>query len=456
MKKQDDKSSEHKCTTEISLRPWDACAPDVARALQCFVDEITISLPSPHEGRGRKESYSLTSRSPSLWALLRRHLKVPLAEAIHSYQGPWAHKLLTGFCLSAVGRYPPKWRIDHVAWGASRRQGDPIAWDGLVVPVSRPISESRQKISDADQVLDNISAWDENLRFVIRSSDAPLPNNVSINAHLQFCATLDTIRSLLGALHDYRPQIGRDPLNAHEGARPRLPDAATRRQSGGYCELCWRHTMRAAAMSGQNVPGIKARQLSDRFCSEHNPSDSLSRYRADQRYKEAFQRELMVLQGRGGKSAFDVQFELPRTADVQEIRKAAYDQVHARLRPLSRLENPSLRESAWLLYQQGMRQVEVARQLGTSRQSVFRAIKSTEKLLRTRQQEEMLNSSSGESWEKSENSLFVQSVASFYQDGYTVGQIARITGRFRHTVLTVLRWLETTSLASAGDVEFWH
>jgi predicted transcriptional regulator len=391
-----------------------------------------------------------------MWSQVRRHLDVPLAEAIHGYQGSWASKLLTGFCLSAVGRRPPKWRIDNAAWVKARREGNLIDWVSLMAPTSRSTPKNRQKVSDADQVLDNVRAWDENLRFVIHSSDAPLPGNVSVSAHLRFCATLDTIRSLLDALHAFRPQIGRDPLKAHEGARPRLPDAVIRRQHDGYCELCWRHTMRTTGMADRDVPDIKARRLSDRFCSEHNPSDPSSRYRADQRYKQAFQRELMALQHNTAKSVFEVQFHPPRTADAQEIRKTAYDLVHARLRPLTRLEKPSLRESVWLLHQKGMRQADIARQIGTTRQSVSRAIRNTEKLLKTRQQEQMLNPSSGESWVKSEDSLFVQSVAAFHQDGYTAAQIARITGRFRHTVLAVLRWLAATSPPATNDVGTRH
>lgn len=449
MKKQDDNISAQESITEVFVKPWDGCAPDVASALRRVVDEITIPLPPPREGRGRRDSYSLTSRSPSILSQLRRHLDIPLAEAFRSYRGPWASKLLTGFCLSAAGRRPPKWRIDNAAWVEAKRAGDLIDWGGLIVPVSRSTPKNRQKTSDADQVLDNVRAWDENLRFVIHSSDAPLPGDVSVNGHLQFCATLDTIRSLLDALHDFRPQKGRDPLGTHEGSRPRLPDAAIRRQNDGYCELCWRHTMRAAGMAGMSVPGIKARRLSNRFCYEHNPSDSSSRYRADQRYKEIFQRELMALQRGVVKSAFDVQFHPPHSACVQEIRKAAYDLVHARLRPLTQLEKPSLRESVWLLHQKGVRQADIVRQLGTTRQSVSRAIRNTEKLLKTRRQEQMLNSSSGESWGKSEDSPFVQSVAAFHQDGYTAAQIARITGRFTHTVQSVLRWLATTTPSSA-------
>lgn len=214
--------------------------------------------------------------------------------------------------------------------------------------------------------------------------------------------------------------------------------------------------MRTTVMAGMNVPDIKARRLSNRFCYEHNPSDSSSRYRADQRYKEVFQRELMALQHGVVKSAFDVQFHPPHSACVQEIRKAAYDLVHARLRPLTQLEKPSLRESVWLLHQQGVRQVDIVWQLGTTRQSVSRAIRNTEKLLKTRQQEQMLNSSSGESWVKSEDSLFVQSVAAFHQDGHTAAQIARITGRFTHTVLSVLRWLATTPSSAMSDAGTRH
>lgn len=435
------------------MRPRNTCAPEVASALKCVLDEITIPLPSPLKGRGRKRPYSLTSRSPSLWAQLRKHLDFPLAEAIRSYEGPWARKLLMGFRLSTIGQTPPIWGIDQEALTAARHAGGPINWGGLIVPASLATPEIRQNISGADRVLDNVRAWDENLRFVIHSSEAPLPVNVSANEYLQFCSTLDTIRSLLKDLQAFRPQRGPDPLKLHEGTRPRLLDTVTRRQNGSFCELCWRLTMRATVMSGKNVPDIQARRLSDRFCSEHNPSDPSSRYRADQRYKEAFQRELTALQLGTIESAFEVQFRLPRSAEMQEIRKTAYDLVHARLRPLTQLGQPSLRESVWLLHQQGMRQADIARQLKTTRQSVFRAMKSIELLVKTRLREQMLNPSSEENWVKSKDSPLVQSVSTFHKSGYTPAQIARKTSQFKHTILAILRWLESSSYLAKSDAE---
>ena len=211
--------------------------------------------------------------------------------------------------------------------------------------------------------------------------------------------------------------------------------------------------MRTVGMADCDVPNIKARRLSHRFCSEHNPSDPSSRYRNDLRYKQVFQRELMALQRKAAQSLFEVRFHPPRSADSEEIRKTAYDLAHARLHPLTRLEKPSLRESVWLFHLQGLRQADIARQLGIKRQSVSRAIRNTKKLLKTRQQEQTLNPASGESWEKSEVSLFVQSVATFHQDGYTAAKIAHITGRFRHTVQSVLRWLATRSPSAISNAE---
>lgn len=412
---------------------------------------MTIPPLPPRKVKKRKPSYSLTSRTQSIWALLRQQLDVPLAEAIHGYQGPWARKLLKGFRLSDIGRRTPEWHIDHAKWVKAKHSSNQIVWDDLIAPASRSTPKKELKLSDADQILENIRTWDENLRFVIHSSDVPLPDNISVNDYLQFCATLDSIRSLLDILHIYRPKKGRDPFHLHEGERPRLPDDVTRRHHDGYCELCWRLSMRTAAIGDPNIPDIKARRLSDRFCSEHNPSDPSSRYRADQYYKRAFNQELMAIKRRQVHSAFVVRFTPPRSADVQEIRKTAYDLVHARLRPLTQLEIPSLQESVWQLYQQGMRQADIARQIGTSRQSVFRAIRRIHGLLRMREQEQMLDPLSGESWEKSRDSLFVQSVVTFHQEGYTAAQIAHITGRFTHTVQSVLRWLAETSTSKMSN-----
>lgn len=451
MKNNDDNLIAQQDSLKFVLRPWNGCAQNVADGLQRVLDEISTPLPPPSKLRARHRCYSLTSRK-SIWVQFRRHLDKPLAEVIDDYQWPWQKELLEGFQLATAGRKLPKWHIDKVAWMAANNAEEPIIWSSLLVRGAPPTpGDEQENVSVADQILDCLSAWDENIRFAIHSIWKPWFCHESWgNAYHQFCATLDTIRELLDALRFFRPQTGCDPFRAHDGARPRLPDDRTRRQGGGYCELCWRPTMRTVAISSRTmlfsnkVPGMKARQLSNRFCSAHDPTDPKSRYRADHRYKEVFQREFAILRGLAGKAArstFTLQLQA-RSTDDEDLRKAAYDLVHARLRSLSNLKEPGFREEVWLRYQKGMRQADIARELGTTRQSVCRALQSIKKLLDRQRQDKLQNP---RLYERPDLSDQMRLIACYHYDGVTPAEIAQVLDQPEGIVKASIDWLLATS-----------
>lgn len=411
------------------------CDPAVAKALGRFFESVTIAHPFTPSQRARHPSFSLTSRRYSLWKQLREHLDTPLANAIRRYRGAWEYRYLDGFELSAVGRSSPTFRIDGDAGVRAKIYGGPV--DTVTLFQSGRASKPQQPLSATDRVVENIWAWDENLRAVILSVPSMHPSQASSKAATRFRSTMQTIRNLLALMRHFRGRRGADPLSAHDGAHPQLPDGKTRSQGQRFCELCWRLSMRSTAMGHRSrVPDIRSRQLSDRFCSEHDPSEPTSRYRVDLRYKKAFQRACLF----GTESEFTADAQLPSYTSEEERRKAAYNSVHTRLRPLSQPDKPSLRETAWLLHQHGVRQADIARHLGTSRQTIFRTLKRIEQLLAEHEERRDQHFRQEDHGTTSKQSMLMEAVAVFIEDGYTPSEIAKMIDAPRDLILSVLRW----------------
>lgn len=424
----------------LHATPTKGCDPSVAEGMRRFLEEVTISCPDNTGQRIRLPSFSLTSRRYSIWAKLRDHVEAPFANSIRDYEGPWASKLLTGFKLSTVGRTRPVWCVDIDAWSQVTSEGISCDWDRMLVPLQRaPTSQLRVTQSTPDRLVENINAWNENLLFARRSASA----SVTAGDETQFVATIEAVRNLLDLLCQFRPKRGADPFSAHEGVHPQLPDNKTRIQGETYCELCWRPSMRSAAMGRRSrVPDIRSRQLSNRFCAEHDPSNPTSRYRADHRYKKAFQWESLL----GTRSEFLVKLEPPPNATQDEARKTAYERVHARLRSLSQPDKPSFRETAWHLHLQGMRQADIARQLGTSRQSIFRTLKQTKQLIANHEERRTLYFRRDNYGSMSEHSILIDAVTVLTNDGFKPTEIAATLDTSVASVLLVLQWIKDNPL----------
>lgn len=68
---------------------------------------------------------------------------------------------------------------------------------------------------------------------------------------------------------------------------------------------------------------------------------------------------------------------------MQEVRKTAYDQVHSGLHAIVSGSSASmgLREKVWLMHGEGLRQSDMAKRLGVSRQAISKAKKSLVELV---------------------------------------------------------------------------
>ncbi|WP_339539477.1 helix-turn-helix transcriptional regulator [Pseudomonas sp. RA_15y_Pfl2_54] len=312
------------------------------------------------------------------------------------------------------------------------------------------IPDRPENMPEIDWQLQNLDRWDSNIRFAIRSLLSP--SGAPFEGAESLCGALESVRDLFRLMHHFRP-LRTKALRDFDAAI----DDRTRPQDGGYCELCWRVSIRSSRLqeiaaqqryevseivrSGQchlsaeeqdarlaqawmlesslhlspscnliskaeaaklrlvferfRVEKIVAGNLSSRHCRVHKPGSP--KYHADLRYKAAFQRHLSALT-RLGRSEFAFNLRPPSGADTQEIRKVAYDQVHSGLHVVTGGRGPSLglREKVWMMHEEGISQSEMARRLGISRQAISKAKKSLELLMNTHHAGSYINPLTGE------------------------------------------------------------
>lgn len=390
-------------------------------------------------------SSSLTSRRYPIWPLVRTNLDGPFDQCLADYEGEWAKSLLTGARLSEMAHIPPPF----CAAPHARREidGDGLGPDILA---SGLVGSRPENMPEIDWQLLNLDRWDSNIKLAIRSlldaNDAPLAGAEPL------CGALESVRDLFRLMRHFRP-LRTKALRDFDAAI----DDRTRPQDGGYCELCWRVSIRSSrlqelaaqhryevgeiARSGKcqlsaeeqdarlaqawglesslqlspsctliskaeaaklrlvferfRVERIVAGNLSSRHCRVHKPGSA--KYHADLRYKAAFQRHLSAL-SRLGISEFAFNFLPPSSADTQEIRKVAYDQVHSGLHVVTTGKPSSLglREKIWLMHEEGISQSEMAKRLGISRQAISKAKKSLELLMNTHHAGSYINPLTGE------------------------------------------------------------
>lgn len=379
-----------------TMRPISGCDPDTANA----VARAWAGLTSAH---------TITSRRYSVWGLLRRHVDAPFRQFLLTYQGDWDSRHLAGFAPSLAWKAPTDAARAYAA-------EDPAASSILRKSL-------RESSSRADEFVLAIEQWCECLRLSARSAEATQEPQ-------QLLATLDTVRELLTALRRFRPEYG---VTANGEM---LADAVSRDAQHTFCELCWRESLRTKAL--RNAPKPSVSKLSSRFCRIHDPRDPKSRYRSDLRYRNAFVKELDALLGLHD-SSYLVGFQPPRSADEQEIRKTAYDLVHARLRPLGS-SRPGQRERIAELAREGLSQAEISRRLGVSRQAVSKGLQSLKQLMHARLLDAELSPRTGESLNLSGDSgaAIARLVEELSSSALTPCQIARKLGRSRHSLECLL------------------
>jgi transposase len=227
-----------------------------------------------------------------------------------------------------------------------------------------------------------------------------------------------------------------------------------------YCDLCWRYTVRYAALT---LAGFKIRSapanLSPHYCEYHLPIENPPEhncYRSDNRYREAFHEELSALVGRQ-RSKYVFRLQPPRNADIQEVRKAAYDTVHCGVRPLRSIHgsDESLAERVWRLYLAGSAQADIARRLSVHRQAVSRTLKRLKGIAAKQAIDAEIDPSTGEMFSlhsDATRSLF-DTVRACRAEGASTAEIAQSIGRFKQTVKSVQRWLSVIDAIEAAQRE---
>jgi DNA-binding CsgD family transcriptional regulator len=389
---------------------------------------------------GLAESSSLTSRRYPIWPLVRANLDGALEVCIAGYSGVWAKELLSGASLSEMAQQPPQF----CAMPCTESSGSLAA----KVVASEFVTAKPEGMPEVDWQLLNMDRWDANLRFAIRSLLGP--KGLPLSGAEALCGALESVRELFRLLRHFRPKRTGALVDFDA-----LQDDRTRPQGEAYCALCWRLSIRSRRLqeldaqekqevgkvvrAGRFTGGIQetrwaqalmlkvcqhlprscallskaevanlraifdrfraerivAGNLSRQYCSVHQPGSP--KYHADLRYLAAFQHHLSVLTG-AARSEFAFNLRLPDAADLQEVRKVAYDQVHSGLHAIapSRRGSLGLREKVWMMHQEGMSQSEMARRLGISRQAISKAKKSLESLMNAHHAGSYLNPTTGE------------------------------------------------------------
>ncbi|QAY91255.1 MarR family transcriptional regulator [Pseudomonas sp. ACM7] len=407
------------------------CSPDFDSGFKAVLSGLSVSS-------------SLTSRRYPIWPLVRKQLDRVFDRCIESYKGDWARVLLAGVRLSEMAQRPPLlWAIPSTKLAEN---GDSTL--AVEIVVSDLVDAKPEGMPEIDWQLLNLERWDSNFRFAIRSllgpSGIPLPDAGVL------CGALESVRELFRLFRHFRPKLTKALMDFDA-----LRDDRTRPQGTLYCELCWRESIRSKRLQeidvnerqgigavlrsgtltedeqdvrweqalmlktcqhlpptvalisraeavelgrvfgGFRVERMTAGNLSQRYCSIHKPGSS--KYHADLRYKAAFQHHLSVLMG-SARSDFAVNFRPPDAADMQEVRKTAYDQVHSGLHAIAPRRGAliGLREKVWLMHCDGLSQSGMAKRLGISRQAISKAKKSLEQLVNAHHAGNYINPLTGE------------------------------------------------------------
>lgn len=405
-------------------------------------------------------SSSLTSRRYPVWSVVRRNMDDVFLELIERFSGEWGHELIVDCRLSEMGKRPPSicaipsGKTDSAyiqAWNEFEKEsGDQllesfISSDLRLKLPRKPMnygwrleaSKRQRKLASVlsiDWQIESIGSWEWNFRCVLQNLSQHADEN---------CVMLDAldliVYELIPLLRCFRPSRATTHPE-HENVRCDQADSIRE----CYCELCWRLTVRSVRLAEINLHSdavqrsrerIKAGRLSNRYCSLHMPGTA--RYHADLRYRDAFKRHLDFIYRRR-ESDYVFNLQPPSSADKQELRKLAYDQVHSGLHAIApkKINGRGLREKICLMYLEGLSQSEMARRLGVSRQAVSKAKKSLESLAKTHHAGRYLNPRTGEA-SVSDDVLEVIKLAQ--TEGLSLADTAKRVGLNKATVEGLIR-----------------
>ncbi len=424
-------------------------------------------------------SSSLTSRRYPVWPIVREHLDEVFDCCVKSYSNVDTKVLLGEVRLSEMAKLPPRFLAEPRVSSEGVIVG---RWDFKIV-ASNFATAKPENMPEIDWQLGNLSCWDSNIRYCIHSLLSPATEK-SAGADA-LCGVFDSVRELFQLFRHFRPKKTKALRNFDA-----LVDDRTRPQSGMFCELCWRESVRSKALRNINkrereevhalrcfggnehvaecfrgemaevpqaitstakdeattfelirirekfdVARITAGNLSSRYCSIHMPGSS--KYHADLRYKAAFDHHLSALLGMK-KSDFAFNFKLPSSPDMQEVRKTAYDQVHSGLHVNAAAGKASLgqREKIYLLFREGLNQSEIARRLGVTRQAISKAKKSLEALANSHLAGRYINPNTGEA---QVSGHIYKEIHDALSRGLSVSAIAKQVGLGKGTVDGLVR-----------------
>jgi IS30 family transposase len=94
------------------------------------------------------------------------------------------------------------------------------------------------------------------------------------------------------------------------------------------------------------------------------------------------------------------------------------------------------------MHQKGIRQSDIARQLGKSRQTVFRNLKRTKELLTQLEESREQHSQRAASETAQGQSTLTTLVATLAEEGFTQSEIANIVDAPKDLILSALRWVK--------------
>lgn len=277
---------------------WDGCPEPVRAAVAAFEHDCT-------------PSYTMASRRYSVWSKVREYLDAPVAQALNVL-------------------------------------GQPELLDG---PFSRWLEMGLER-GERERL------WllsRQHREMVHKALPKQHPQNPCLKAFLETLYEIGVFVSLRRASKSVgvKPEKAAEVVNHGRKVSPDYP----------FCELCWRETMRAVAEASEDE-GCKANawKFSGRFCAEHNPSDPMSRYRVDHRYRQRFQDEV----ARQWALVKRKESSWEPMPDEAEVRKQSFELV----REPGGTRADEMREMA----KQGASRREIAERFGVSRQAVYKVL----------------------------------------------------------------------------------
>jgi hypothetical protein len=390
------------------------------------------------------KSHKLTSKKYSVWKLLARYLDLPTNEVLQHIHNPSVKMLIGDFQFSSIGKLAPAYYFDHERWVEEDKDEE-----NYFAYVRKNTNTDNANTSYL-QIRKNLSEWDQNIRFSISALLAQQESKLANTLHIE---VLELIREIIEKLrsHRFSPKYTKHANYETFGTKKsKIFDIEIK-----YCELCWRHTSKSTKVLQNGAIPFRDLCQSNRYCHIHNPSDPRSKYRADLRYKEAFEKEVAVLEfAELGKSNFPLTFKYTEGYE-QELRKAAYDLVHSKLllnlHKLPCSPKKSLAAQVLELKQKGLKQSEIARTLNKSRQEISRANKKLKSILIARKNETFIYSDTDEAYtllkgrKPNNDAAQIGHALKLKDQGLSVSKISSSLGRYPHTVNAMLNELSKTA-----------